>query len=337
LGIEHALMMQTAQSRQGDHLAIMTLSLNPALDLSTDVETVESGTKLRCNQPRFDPGGGGINVSRAIAKLGGSSIPFAAVGGPAGEKLKELLAAERLEGQWFPLKEATRQSVSIYERSTGKQFRFVMPGPELSETEQQDLLSTLKSRLTERGERIGYLVASGSLPPGVPDDFYHVIKSLAHEAGARFVLDTSGRALTAALRDDTAAPHIWVMDHGEAEEAIGAEIVGLDALEEAAAVLARRSLADILVVSYGDGGAIVTSATERHRIVPPRVEVLSKVGAGDSFVAGLTLKLSRGATLREAAAYAVAAATSAVTTAATQLCDGPQTEEFFRMIMAGQT
>jgi 6-phosphofructokinase 2 len=213
-----------------------------------------------------------------------------------------------------------------------------MPGPEWSGKERRELISELSAAVMEgsAGQPVSYLVASGSLPPGVPDEFYHEIKEMAHDAGARFVLDTSGRALTAALRDDTAAPHIWVMDHGEAELAIGREIDGLDALEEAADQLARRRLAEILIVSYSEGGAIIISDSERHRILPPEVEVLSKVGAGDSFVAGLTLKLSRGAPLREAAAYAVAAAASAVTTPATQLCDGPQTEQLFQTIMAGQ-
>jgi 6-phosphofructokinase 2 len=316
-------------------VSIMTLSLNPALDLSTDVDAVEAGPKLRCSQPRFDPGGGGVNVSRAIAKLGGRSIPFAAVGGPAGEELKRLVAAEGIEGHWFTIDGVTRQSISVFERATGEQYRFVMPGPELSGAEQQALLADLNRLLT--GGQIGYLVASGSLPSGVPDDFYHAIKELSHRAGARFVLDTSGRALAAALRDDTAAPDIWIMDHGETEQAIGAKIDSLDALDVVASELSGRALAEILVVSYAEGGAFVISATERHRILPPKVEVASKVGAGDSFCAGLTLKLSMGASLREAAAYAVAAAASAVTTPATQLCDGPQTEAFFRMIMAGET
>jgi 6-phosphofructokinase 2 len=318
-------------------MSILTVSLNPALDLSTDVDSVVSGPKLRCGAPRFDPGGGGVNVSRAIAKLGGQSLPLLAVGGLTGQMLSGLLESEGLACARFEIDGMTRQSVSVLERSSGKQFRFVLPGPEWTPADGRRLLSTLQDLLRSASPPIRCVVASGSLPPGLPDEFYHEVKEIAERAEAQFVLDTSGRALTAALRDDTAPPHIWVMDQGEAEQAVGHRIADLDALEAVAVQLQERRLADILILSYADGGAIAVSATERHRLVPPKVEILSKVGAGDSFVAGLTLKLSGAAALREAVAFAVAAAASAVTTPATQLCDGPQTERYFAMIMNGQT
>jgi len=148
-------------------------------------------------------------------------------------------------------------------------------------------------------------------------------------------IDTSGRASKAAARDHTAPPHIWVMDQSEAEDLAGRPIADMDALQDLAMEFRNRNLAEIVVLSFAEGGAVAISATETHRILPPKVEVVSKVGAGDSFVAGLTMKLAQGASLRIACAFAVAAAASAVTTPATELCDGPAAERYFNMIMNG--
>jgi 6-phosphofructokinase 2 len=319
-----------------DATAILTVTLNPALDLSTDVETVRSGTKLRCGPERFDAGGGGVNVSRAIAKLGGDSLPFIAIGGATGQMLKDLVGAERLNAAWFEIDGITRQSVMVYERSSGEQYRFVLPGPEWRPIQTEAALAALGRTLRGADKPIGYIVASGSLPPGVPPDFYHKINALMTDAGARLVLDTSGQALEAAVRGAIPPPYIWVMDQSEAEQAAGRAIADMDALEAVAQELHGRDLAQILVLSFSEGGAVALSGGETLRITPPKVKVRSKVGAGDSFVAGLTLKLARGAPLAEACAYAVAAAASAVTTPATELCDGPQTERYFDMIVNGK-
>jgi 6-phosphofructokinase 2 len=317
-------------------MAILTVTLNPALDLSTDVETVQAATKLRCGPARFDAGGGGVNVSRAITKLGGHSLPFIAIGGATGQMLKNLIENEGLNGAWLEIDGLTRQSVMVYERSSGAQHRFVLPGPEWSAAQAEAALASLEEALHGAEQPIGHVVASGSLPPGVPDDFYHKINALTAKTGARLILDTSGPALQAATRGAMPPPYIWVMDQAEAEQAAGLKIADIDALEALGRELHGRNLGQILILSFSEGGAVALSGEETIRIMPPKVTVLSKVGAGDSFVAGLTLKLARGAPLGEACAYAVAAAASAVTTPATQLCDGPQTERYFEMIMNGK-
>jgi len=318
-------------------MTILTITVNPALDISTDVEAMISGLKLRCGAPSFDPGGGGVNVSRAIAKLGGSSTPFVAIGGVTGQMFRTLLDEEGVETAWFDAGGLTRQSVMVYERSSGEQYRFVMPGPDWSETTAQQMLDALDRTIRDVNEPIRYVVASGSLAPGLPDDFYHQISQRADGAGARLVLDTSGRALETAARGRAHPPHIWVMDQGEAEQIAQRPVRDLNDLETLARELRHRNLAETLILSHGQGGAVAVSETETVRTVPPPVDVVSKVGAGDSFVAGLVLRLAQGADLTEACAFAVAAASSAVTTPATQLCDGEQAERFFQEIMAARS
>jgi 6-phosphofructokinase 2 len=150
------------------------------------------------------------------------------------------------------------------------------------------------------------------------------------------VLDTSGRQLDAAASGGQHPPYAWIMDQREAEYLAGGPLADLDALERFGLELKARKLAQILILTFGEGGAVALSGDETLRVVPPKVDVRSKVGAGDSFVGGLVLKLARGAPLREACAYAVAAAASAVTSQATELCDAVQTERYFSMIVNQQ-
>lgn len=314
-------------------MTILTVTLNPALDLTTDTGKVESGYKLRCGPARLDPGGGGVNVSRAIAKLGGRSTPFIAIGGPTGDMLKSLLAAQGIDAEWFAVDGLTRQSVVVNEQSSRQQFRFVLPGPDWSAPQAARAMGALETALASPRGRIRYVVASGSLPPGLPDDFYNRIGELADSTDARFVLDTSGRMLDVAASGGQHPPYAWIMDQREAEYLAGGPLVDLDALERFGLELKARKLAQILILTFGEGGAVALSETETLRVIPPKVEVVSKVGAGDSFVGGLVLKLARGASLREACSYAVAAAASSVTSPATALCDAAQTERYFSMIL----
>jgi len=318
-------------------MSILTITLNPALDLTTAVDRVESGHKLRCGPARLDPGGGGVNVSRAIAKLGGRSTPFIAIGGTMGESFRSLLEAEGVAADWFGIAGVTRQSIVVNERLSGAQFRFVLPGPEWSAQEAVLCLEAIRELLACKRNGIAYTVVSGSLPPGLPNDFYQKISGLVADAGARLVLDTSGRELDMATHGSDHPPHIWIMDQDEAEHVARHPLDSLGALEAIAQDLKARGLAAIVILTFGEGGAVAISDTETLRIVPPKVEVVSKVGAGDSFVAGLILKLAGGAALREACCYAVAAAASAVTTPATELCNAEQTERYFSMISNRET
>ena len=156
-------------------LSIVTLTLNPALDASTSVAYVLPDRKLRCETPTYEPGGGGINVARAIRKLGGDALACFPIAGPAGELLRRLLDAEGVRQAPIPVAGWTRENLNVLEEVSGRQFRFCMPGPTLQEAEWPVFLDWL-GRLEPPP---AFVVASGSLPPGVPVDFYARVVSVA--------------------------------------------------------------------------------------------------------------------------------------------------------------
>jgi 6-phosphofructokinase 2 len=160
---------------------IVTMTLNPAIDKSSSVDHVVAERKLYCKPPRFEPGGGGVNVSRAIKKLGGKSLLLYPAGGLTGKRLQELLDDEGLDHRPFPIEGVTRESLVVLEESTGQQYRFGMPGPELQEKEWEQFLRELATMEPSPD----YVVASGSLPPGVPADFYAQIARIGKKKGRK--------------------------------------------------------------------------------------------------------------------------------------------------------
>ena len=173
---------------------IATLTINPSLDISATVDHVVEDSKLRCSPPLYKPGGGGINVSRAIRNLGGASLAVYPAGGPNGSRLVALVAQEGIDHHPVAIEEQTRENISIFEQSGGRQYRFVMPGPILRETEWRMCLDALFS-LRPLPD---FIVASGSLAPGVPDDFY--ARVVRNPAGREFAPWWTPRGRRSALR-----------------------------------------------------------------------------------------------------------------------------------------
>jgi 6-phosphofructokinase 2 len=185
---------------------IVTITPNPAVDLSTSVEKIVPVFKLRGTLQRRDPGGGGINVARVIKRLGGCVSAIYPIGGATGDLLRMLLQREGIASQTFPIAGETREDFFVSETSTGQQYRFILPGPSLTEDEWQECL-TLLSRI-EPFPR--FVIASGSLPGGIPEDFYARVGRIAKQHGARMFLDSSGPALAAAVAEgvDLIKPHL---------------------------------------------------------------------------------------------------------------------------------
>ena len=288
--------------------------MNPAVDVSSSTDVVEPEHKLRCGPSRFDPGGGGVNVTRAIRNLGGSSIAIYPLGGPSGQAYRGFLEAEGIVGRAVTIAGNTRESFTIDELSTGRQFRFVLQGPTLREPEWRACLSVVGDMLPVGG----YLVASGSLPPGVPDGFYALLARISARNGVRLVVDTSGPALAAALEAGVFLVKPSLRELGELVGAEGA----LDADQQVAAAqeIVAEGRAEIVALTLGGAGAVLVSADEVLRLPTPPVEVKSVVGAGDSFLAALVLRLAQGRSLAEAFRAAVAAGTAAAMVPATELC-----------------
>ncbi|WP_066178664.1 1-phosphofructokinase family hexose kinase [Hoeflea olei] len=302
---------------------ILTITLNPAFDVSSSVESVVPGVKLRCDKPRHDPGGGGVNVSRAILRLGGQSEAFLALGGETGAAYRMLLEAEGIPLAHFPIDGNTRQSFAVVETATRKQYRFQLPGPSWPAEQTAALLAALTPYLTR--DRI--VVVSGSLPAGVPADIANTINKMAVDAGARMILDTSGAALVAAAENSGPPFALLRMDGEEATEVSGRDFASPGELADYGSELIGRNVAEKLVMSIGAKGTVGVTAGERFFCRPPKIETLSAVGAGDSMVAAIAMALSAGESFRDAVRKGVAAAGSAVMTPATELCSKATAEE----------
>ncbi len=301
---------------------IITLTLNPAIDKSTRVERVVADEKLRCEAPRREPGGGGLNASRAIHRLGGTSHALYTAGGHTGTLLQSLLDDEGLDHAPLDVDDWTRENMVVYERSTDRQFRFGMPGPTLTDAERDACLATIR----ELDPPPDYLVASGSLPPGVPDDTYAAVAEAADALGARAVLDTSG----AALQEAMAAK--WFLLKPNLRELEVLADTSLDTEPErvdAARSFIERDWCEVVVLSMGASGALLITADRAEHVRSPTVSIESRVGAGDSMVGGLTLALDRGHDLSTAVRFGVAAGAAAVTTPGTELCRRDDTEALF--------
>ncbi|RJP16052.1 MAG: 1-phosphofructokinase family hexose kinase [Candidatus Abyssobacteria bacterium SURF_5] len=306
---------------------IVTLTMNPTIDTSTSTSYVIAEQKLRCRQPRDDPGGGGINVSRAIKKLGGESKAFYFAGGWYGEKLKELLDREKIDHVPIPIQGSTRQDLIILDERSKKQYRFQTPGPELQESE----LDACYKALSEISPRPEYLVASGSLPPGVPEDFYARVGRLAHEFGSRFIVDTSGSALVHAAR---AGAFLLKPNLKELQILVQHDVEDESRIEGAAREVLETGEAEVLVVSLGAGGALLATREHLRYLRAPTVPIVSKVGAGDSMVGGIVLKLAEGEAIETAVQYGVAAGAAAVMTPGTELCRKDDTDRLFQKMAA---
>ena len=306
---------------------IVTLTINPAIDKSAFVSKVIPDKKLLCSVPRHEPGGGGINVSRAIRLLGGDSLAIYPAGGTTGQLLQDLIQKEGLIQHVIKINGLTRENLIIFEESSGQQFRFGMPGPCLNESEWRQFLDVL-SKIKPVPD---FIVASGSLPPGVSDDFYSRVAHIASKLGAKTVVDTSGAALRQALEEGI---YLIKPNMREFKEIVGKEMIDEQELEEEARRMVDQGQSEVVVISLGAAGALAVWKGGRERIQSPTVPIKSRVGAGDSTVAGIVLALSRGQLLREALRFGVAAGAAAVMTPGTELCRREDAERLYQQTIS---
>lgn len=307
---------------------LATLTMNPTVDLSYEVERVMDTHKMRARDERYSPGGGGINVARIFIRLGGNARCFYPAGGPVGEAFHHLVGSHCLPCRRLEIAGNTRVSMTVLESSTRREFRFVPEGPELAEAEWQACLDAIAET------RCDWLVASGSLPRGVPDDFYARVAALAGEAGIRFALDTSGRGLAGGLVKGGVA--IVKPSHGELSQLVGAELASVDDIRSAAAAIVREGRAEIVAVTMGHRGAVLVHKESTLYVPAIPVEAVSAVGAGDSFLAAMLFKLANGAEVEEAFRFAMAAGTAAVCTAGTEMCRPEDIPRFLERQLEGK-
>jgi 6-phosphofructokinase 2 len=297
---------------------VFTLTMNPALDVSTSIDKVVHTDKLRCAAAKIQPGGGGINVARVLSVLNPDSPDTCTAvypaGGVTGQLLMQALNAESIRSHAIQTLGETREAFSVHETTTGKDFRFILPGPTLTEPEWQSCLDAILT-LAQAGDTV---IASGSLPRGVPDHFFATLAVAIKSKGARLVLDSSGAPLKLALETGV---YLVKPSLRELEELTGQSLETDAQWRAAARAIVQSGQAEIVALSLGDAGALVVTSSQTFRAQAIPVEVVTTVGAGDNFVGGFVWAMHKGEPLDRCVAYGLASAASAVMNLHSNVCE----------------
>lgn len=291
---------------------IATITVNPALDKSSSVDKLVPEKKMRCSPAAVEAGGGGINVSKAIKKLGGESLAIFPVGGTNGDIFKKLLDKEGFNYKGLPVASETRESITIHELSSNAQYRFVMPGQGLNAADVENFLTLIHS-LSPFPDVI---VASGSLQPGVPDNFFASLSKMAKQKCVKFFADTSGEPLKLAVEEG-----VYLLKPNLSELCLlsGKSYLELDEVDKAAKQLINSGRCEVIVVSMGPAGAMLVTKDRLEKVAAPTVKKMTTVGAGDSMVAGMAWMLEQNKPLSEMVRFGVACGTAATMNTGTQL------------------
>ena len=302
---------------------IITITFNPCIDKSTSVSALKPEKKLKCTPPVFEPGGGGLNVARAIKKLGGEAIAVYPSGGYSGKFLNILLERENIPVVNIETQQHTRENMIVLDTATNQQYRFGMPGQHLSEDEWQRCLQTIEESSSK------FIVASGSLPPGVPADTLARVAKIAKRQKRKLIVDSSGEALLLAVKEGV---YLIKPNIGELSNLVGKEELEMNEIEPLAKELILKGNCEIVVVSLGPLGAMLISRDSTYKVEAPIVKKKTTVGAGDSMVAGIVFYISQGRSLQEALQYGVACGTAATLNAGTALCSKDDVERLYELI-----
>ncbi len=303
---------------------IITITFNPAIDKSTTVPALIPEKKLKCTKPVYEPGGGGINVARAIKKLGGTATAIYMAGGYTGKAFTQLLNKEGIDSIVAEIKENTRENLIVYETSTNQQYRFGMPGPSILEHEWQQCLAQI-----ENIKEADFIIVSGALPQGIPLAVYSKIGSIARSINAKLIVDTSGEALMEAVQTGL---YLIKPNLAELSSLLGKEGLNIERVDEAAREVINKGKCEVVVVSMGAAGALLVTKNLAMHIMPPAVKIKSTVGAGDSMLAGIVLSLAQNKSIEEAAQYGVACGTAATMNAGTELCRKEDADHLYKLI-----
>ncbi|MBF0254603.1 MAG: 1-phosphofructokinase family hexose kinase [Candidatus Omnitrophica bacterium] len=307
---------------------IVTLTVNPALDKMTSVPRVICDKKLRCQKIELRPGGGGINVSRAIRNLGGRSTAFFTAGGHQGKRLSCEVRRCGVDSKAVWIGGETREHLNVTETKKGRHYRFVTPGPRLTQSEWK----RLRTAVLQQGPPPDYLVMSGSLPPGVPASFYAGICEGVRRSwpGTRVVIDAGREAVRrAAVRK---AVFLIKLNIREFRYLRRKKLRNTRHILEEAERFVDGGYCRLLVVSMGKRGAVYADSSGARHLRAPEVKSRSVTGAGDSMVGAITLALSRKKDVCRAVVEGMAAGASAAERPPTHLCQRSGTARWRRQI-----
>lgn len=307
--------------------SIITITFSPCIDKSTSIPELIPEKKLRCAVPKLEPGGGGINVARAIQKLGGSAVAIFPSGGYTGKFFNHLMEKDNVPSVIIETGNETRENIIVLDDSTNNQYRFGMPGTRLTETEWQQCLQAV-----EAIKNAEFIIASGSLPPGVPLNIYAQLAKIAKNNHAKFIVDTSGEALQHAADEGV---FMLKPNLGELSSLAGKTELQPDDIKDIAMGMIAAGKCEVMAISMGAAGAMLVTRDMHAIIKPPPAERKSTVGAGDSMVGGIVFYLSQGKSLLEAVQYGVACGTAATMNTGTELCKKEDADRLYALIREG--
>lgn len=303
---------------------IVTITLNPALDKSITVPELVPEKKLRALSSKVEPGGGGINISRGLKKLGIASEAIILSGGYTGKTLEALLSKEQVDFTAIATEGDTRENFVVFDEDKKLQYRFGMPGESVSNQALGLLLQAIGNCA-----HADYIVVSGSLPPETPVTIFHEIALIAKQLNAKLIIDTSGDALKAAVKEGL---YLIKPNLRELASLVGKDWIDTNEVIETARQVIAAGDCEAMAVSMGAEGAMLITATEQFKAVAPKAPVLSTVGAGDSMVAGMLAALTKGWGWEQVLQYGVAAGSAATLHKGTELCSLSDTERIFAQI-----
>ena len=282
---------------------IVTLTPNPSVDRTVSITGLQRGEVQRATASRIDPGGKGVNISRALTAHKTRTVAVLPAGGPEGHLLAELLAEAGIDVTIVPIEGSIRANVALVEPD-GTTTKINEPGPHLSGAEVGALFASAEATL---GKAPSWLVGSGSLPPGVDQDLYAELVLRCRNAGVRVAIDASGQALRNAV---AAGPDLIKPNLEELEELVDRSLVTLGDVLTASTDLVTHGVATV-VVSMGRHGALLVTPSLTAHAVAAVSSPLSTVGAGDALLAGYLYATSSGSTpvdaLRTGVAWGAAA------------------------------
>lgn len=304
---------------------IVTLTFNPCIDKSASVPELIPEKKLNCSEPRFEPGGGGINVARAIKKLGGEATAIYPAGGYTGKFFNDLLAKEKIPAIVLEVENPLRENIIMLEEHSNNQYRFGFPGAKLLSHEWQRCIDAI-----DKITGAEFLVASGSLPGGVPDDIFARLATISRKKNLKLIVDTSKAPLKHAANEGVfmLKPNLT-----ELSSLVGKKELTIKEAASAAKEIIEKKNCEVLVVSLGEKGAMLFAQNQELKVLPPKVEKKSTVGAGDSMVAGFILSLAQGKDIEEALKYGVACGTAATMHPGTELCNKKDADALYQRIV----
>lgn len=302
---------------------IVTLTLNPAIDSFCVADEVVPVRKVRTRDEHYQPGGGGVNVARVIAELGGETVALYMAGGLTGQAYEGMVEALGIAAVRVPIQETTRVSHVVLELSTGQEYRFTPEGPEVTEAEWQHCLEVLKIVDAD------YLVASGSLARGMPPDFYARVAKLVRSKGGRLILDTSGAPLHWALEEGC---YLIKPSRRELENLLARKATTPEDEAAMVAEVVSKGRAEVVALTLGAAGGLLGTAAGTKRLASPKVETVSAVGAGDGFLAAMVLKLAEGLSPEEAFRWGIAAGAATAAAAGTKLATRADVERILPLV-----